>query len=92
MSDTDSSNTHPIRKLIDEINEDQAAADHAHAIETSRMRVIGLSQNYASLQVINEVNRRMPGDTPVILPDNYMDTAHEALDDAIVSHAAILGR
>lgn len=89
MSDTDSKS---VTDLVDAINADQAAADHAHAIETSRMRVIGLSQNYASLQVINEVNRRMPGDTPVILPDNYMDTAHEALDDAIVSHAAILGR
>lgn len=91
MSDIDS-NIHPIRKLIDEINEDQAAADHAHAIETSRMRVIGLAQNYASLQIITEVNNRLPGDINTGLPDNYLDTAHEALDDAIVSHAVLLGR
>lgn len=89
MSDIDSK---AITDLVDEINEDQAAADHAHAIETSRMRVIGLAQNYASLQLITEVNNRMPGDINTGLPDNYLDTAHEALDDAIVSHAVLLGR
>lgn len=89
MSDTDSK---AITDLVDEINEDQAAADHAHAVETSRMRVIGLAQNYASLQLIGEVNRRMPGDIPVGLPDDYMETAHESLDNAIVSHTVLLGR
>lgn len=81
-----------IADLIDEINSDQAAADHAHAIETSRMRVIGLAQNYASLQLIAEVNRRLPGDTAIALTDEFMDTAHEALDNAIVSHTVLLGR
>lgn len=89
MSDTDS-NTHPIRKLIDQIEDDQAAANEALAIETSRMRVIGLALNYASVQVIHELNNRMPGDLP--LPEGILDTAHEALDDAIVSHTVLLGR
>lgn len=89
MSDIDSK---AIIDLVDEINEDQAAADHALAIETSRMRVIGLAQNFASLQIITEVNNRMPGDIPTGLPEDYFETAHEALDDAIVSHTVLLGR
>lgn len=91
MSDTGTSADH-IPDLLDEILQDQEAANHALAIETSRMRVIGLALNYASLQVITELNHRLPGDVPTGMPDNYLDTAHEALDDAIVSHTVLLGR
>lgn len=79
-----------IGTTINQIEEDQAAANRAHAIETSRMRLIGLALNYASLQIITEVNNRLPGDIHV--PENLIDTAHEALDDAAVSHSVLLGR
>lgn len=89
MSDT-GTDSKVITDLVDEIVGDQEAADYAHAIETSRMRVIGLALNYASIQVISELNNRMPGDIP--LPDGLLDTAHESLDNAIVSHTVLLGR
>lgn len=79
-------------ELIDQIKQDNEAAEHAEAIETSRLRVIGLALNYASLQVINQVNMRLPGDVPTGMPEDYLDIAHEPLDRAIATHADLLGR
>lgn len=78
--------------LVGDILGDQAAAEHAEDIALARSRVLALALNLASLYALEQVNAASPGDVPKgeMVPEDYLETAHEPLDRAVRHLAHLL--
>lgn len=78
--------------LVGDIEADQAAAEYAEDVAIARSRVLALALNLSSLYALERVNAASPGDIPKgeMVPEDYLETAHEPLDRAVRHLAHLL--
>ena len=74
-------------ELARQIEDDAAAEAHAHKVANARRKVVALALNLESLYLIHTVQGV---DSTTTVPDGYLETAHEPLDQAVRELADLL--